>query len=185
MDKERFYRQLIIPEIGEKGQEKLLNSKVLVVGVGGLGSPIAFYLTAAGIGTIGLVDNDKVELSNLQRQILHSTSRIGVAKVSSGQKLLNDLNSDVKIIPYEQTLTKDNVLNIIKDYDVVVAAVDNLQTRYLLNQACINKNIPLVEGGVFNWDGTVHTIIKVVQVKNYLPKHYITAAKEKMVLLSP
>ncbi|MGI6225068.1 MAG: HesA/MoeB/ThiF family protein [Peptococcales bacterium] len=160
MDKERYHRQLIIPEIGEKGQERLMNAKVLVVGVGGLGSPILFYLVAAGIGTIGLLDHDIIDLSNLQRQILHSTSRIGMSKVKSAQLLLQDLNPQVNLKTYEVLLEETNVEEIIQDYDVVVAAVDNIATRQLLNRACINKDIPLVEGGVFNWDGTVHTIIK-------------------------
>lgn len=160
MDKERYHRQLIIPEIGELGQEKFKNSKVLVVGVGGLGSPILLYLTAAGIGTIGLLDRDVVDLSNLQRQVLHSTFRLGMPKVNSAEMILQQLNPEVNLITYEILLDENNIEDIIKDYDVVVAAVDNLPTRYLLNKACINKNIPLVEGGVFNWDGTVHTIIK-------------------------
>jgi len=150
----------MIPEIGEKGQQKLLNSKVLVVGVGGLGSPAAFYLAAAGVGTLGLLDKDRVELTNLQRQILHSTSRLGEAKVVSGEKVLKDLNPNVQIIKYNENLNEDNVSQIIKGYDVVVAAVDNLAARYLLNKFCIDVDIPLVEGGINNWDGTVHTIIK-------------------------
>lgn len=156
----RYHRQLIIPEIGEKGQKKLSNSKVLVVGVGGLGSPILFYLAAAGIGTIGLLDQDEVDTSNLQRQILHSTSRIGMSKVKSAELVLKDLNPQINLITYETYLDENNIEKIIENYDVIVAAVDNLETRHLLNKACIKRNIPLVEGGVFNWDGTVHTIIK-------------------------
>jgi len=160
LDKERYHRQLIIPEIGEEGQEKLTKSKVLVVGVGGLGSPILFYLAAAGVGTIGLLDRDKIDISNLQRQILHSTGRVGMPKVKSGELVLKDLNPQINLKTYEIVLDEDNIEEIIANYDVVVAAVDNLDTRYLLNQACIRNGIPLVEGGVFNWDGTVHTIIK-------------------------
>ncbi|MFZ5945494.1 MAG: HesA/MoeB/ThiF family protein [Bacillota bacterium] len=160
MDKERYYRQLIIPEIGEEGQKKLQNSKVLIVGAGGLGSPIAFYLAAAGIGVIGLLDKDKVDVSNLQRQIIHKTSTIGIPKVYSGQTVIKELNPEIKVKVYPQEINEQNVYNIIKDYDVVVAAVDNLKTRYLLNRSCIKLGIPLVEGGVYNWDGTVHTIIK-------------------------
>lgn len=157
---ERYFRQLIIPEIGEKGQEKLSRSKVLIVGIGGLGSPVAFYLTAAGVGTIGLLDKDKIELSNLQRQILHSTTKIGMAKVFSAEQVLKELNPEILINTYNEEINETNIYDLIKKYDVVVAAVDNLNTRYLLNSACIKTGIPLVEGGVFNWDGTVHTIIK-------------------------
>lgn len=160
MEQERYARQLIIPEVGVTGQERLKNAKVLVVGVGGLGSPILFYLTAAGVGTIGLLDQDEIAISNLQRQILHSTSRLGMPKVKSGKKTLEDLNPQVKLITHEILLDENNIGDIIKDYDIIVAAVDNLGTRYLLNRICIHKGIPLVEGGVFNWDGTVHTIIK-------------------------
>ncbi|KJS21454.1 MAG: hypothetical protein VR72_10585 [Clostridiaceae bacterium BRH_c20a] len=159
-DKERYHRQLIIPEIGEEGQEKLSNAKALIVGVGGLGSPVAFYLAAAGIGTIGLLDKDIIDISNLQRQILHSTSRVGTAKVKSGEYVLKDLNPGINIITYELQLNDKNIGQIIEKFDIVIAAVDNLETRYLLNRVCIEKDIALVEGGVFNWDGTVHTIIK-------------------------
>jgi len=160
LDNERYHRQLIIPEIGKEGQEKLINSKVLVVGVGGLGSPVLYYLAAAGVGTIGLLDRDKIDISNLQRQILHSTSRVGMPKVKSAELVLQDLNPLINLKTYEVFLNETNIEKIIEYYDVVVAAVDNLETRYLLNRVCIKKGIPLVEGGVFNWDGTVHTIIK-------------------------
>lgn len=160
MEEKRYYRQIIIPEIGSDGQKKLLDGKVLIVGVGGLGSPVALYLTAAGIGTLGLVDKDIVEVSNLQRQILHSTSRLGIPKVLSGEGVLKDLNPHTTVKTYTGEITRENVLQYIAGYDVVVAAVDNFQTRFILNEACIKTGIPLVEGGVYNWDGTVHTIIK-------------------------
>ena len=160
VDQKRYFRQLIIPEIGEEGQKKLQESKVLVVGVGGLGSPVSLYLGAAGIGTIGLLDSDIVDISNLQRQIIHSTIDVGKAKVYSGQETLNSLNPNVKVVTFNLLLAPENAIDVIKNFDVIVACVDNLDTRYLLNQICLELNKPLVEGGVFNWDGTVHTIMK-------------------------
>lgn len=160
MNKERYYRQTVIREVGEEGQRKLARAKVLIVGVGGLGSPVSLYLAAAGVKTLGLLDEDKVDLSNLQRQIIHSTSRLNQNKVDSAKSILEDLNPEVNIIPYVIRLDESNAKEIIKEYDVVVSAVDNLETRYLLNKICIELQIPLVEGGVYNFDGVVHTIIK-------------------------
>lgn len=160
MNKNRYHRQIIIPEISKIGQEMLSTSQVLIVGAGGLGSPAAIYLAAAGVGTLGILDKDIIDVSNLQRQILHNSNCIGMTKVDSAKKTLNVLNPEVDIIKYHQELNEENVKDIIKNYDVVVAAVDNTNTRYILNKACIELNIPLVEGGIYNWDGVVHTIIR-------------------------
>ena len=156
---ERYSRQILLPNIGGKGQEKLLNSKVLIIGAGGLGSPCALYLAAAGVGKLGIVDSDKVELNNLQRQILHSTKDIGKAKVESARDKINALNEDVKVITYNLRLTSENILDIIKDYDIVVDGSDNFPTRYLVNDACVLSKKPLVHGGIFRFDGQVITIM--------------------------
>lgn len=156
----RYHRQLVIPEIGEEGQQKLSGASVLVVGTGGLGSPVAYYLAAAGVGRIGLIDSDRVELSNLQRQILHFTSDLGVMKVFSARLKLEDLNPEIKVVAYPQRLeTAEETLEIVSKFDVVVGAVDNYQTRYLLNDACVALRKPLVEGGVLRWEGMVMTIL--------------------------
>ncbi|RMH03606.1 MAG: adenylyltransferase, partial [Aquificota bacterium] len=140
----RYARHIILPEVGGKGQEKLLNSKVLVVGAGGLGSPAIYYLAAAGVGTIGIVDFDVVDLSNLQRQILHNTERVGVPKVESARLTVEKLNPDVKVITYNTMLNKSNIMEIIKDYDVVLDGTDNFPTRFLINDACYFMGKPLV-----------------------------------------
>ena len=155
----RYSRQIILPHVGGKGQEKLLKAKVLIIGAGGLGSPAAFYLAAAGVGTIGIVDSDEVEVSNLQRQILHSTSDIGKPKTSSAKETLTSLNPDVKIIAHEVRVTSENILNIIKDYDIVVDGSDNFPTRYLVNDACVMSGKPLSHGGIFRFDGQATTIV--------------------------
>src|SRR4030067_1790318 len=133
---ERYSRHIILPEVGGKGQKKLLESKVLVIGAGGLGSPSAFYLAAAGVGKIGIVDNDVVELSNLQRQIIHGTPDLGRPKTESAKETINKLNSDVEVVTYQERLTSENIMNIIKDYDIVLDGTDNFPTRYLVNDAC-------------------------------------------------
>lgn len=156
---ERYSRQIILQDIGGKGQEKILNAKVLIIGAGGLGSPCALYLAAAGIGTIGIVDSDKVELNNLQRQILHSTENVGKPKVESAKERLNVLNPDVKIIPYNLRLTSENILEIIQNYDIIVDGSDNFPTRYLVNDACVMSKKPLSHGGIFKYDGQIMTII--------------------------
>ncbi|MBZ4686989.1 MAG: sulfur-carrier protein adenylyltransferase/sulfurtransferase [Clostridia bacterium] len=156
---ERYRRQVIIPEVGKAGQQKLLDAKVLVVGAGGLGSPVLYYLAAAGIGTLGIVDSDSVDITNLQRQILHRTDDLGREKVVSAKEKLNSLNPDVKIITYNLRLDRYNAKEIIGEYDIIVTAVDNFQTRYILNDACIELNKPLVEGGIRGFDGTLITII--------------------------
>ncbi|MGE5561541.1 MAG: HesA/MoeB/ThiF family protein [Chloroflexota bacterium] len=152
-DRERYSRQLVIPQLGEAGQAKLAGASVLVVGLGGLGSPAALYLAAAGVGQIGLLDADRVELSNLQRQVLHGTPSIGRAKVDSARERLTDLNPAVRFREHRYRLTPANVRETIDEYDVVIDAVDNFATRYLLNDACYLAGIPLVEAGVLRFDG--------------------------------
>lgn len=158
-EKERYFRQIILDEVGEEGQKKLFNSRVLVVGAGGLGSPVSYYLTAAGVGNIGLVDSDRVELSNLQRQILHFTPDLGRAKIESARDKLVALNPHVNIKTYGIRVTEENVAKLIADYDLVIAAVDNLTTRYLLNKACFEQQKPLIEGGVRDFAGQVTTFL--------------------------
>ena len=149
----RYSRHLIVPEIGEKGQVKILESRVLLVGTGGLGSPSAYYLAAAGVGTIGLIDFDVVDLTNLQRQIIHGTSDIGRPKVVSAQETINDLNPDCNVILHETRLMADNIMDIIKDYDIVVDGCDNFPTRYLVNDACVLAGKPNVHGSIYQFDG--------------------------------
>jgi molybdopterin/thiamine biosynthesis adenylyltransferase/rhodanese-related sulfurtransferase len=149
----RYSRHFILPEVGEEGQAKLLKAKVLMIGAGGLGSPSAFYLAAAGVGTIGIVDNDVVDMSNLQRQILHTNDRVGMSKVESARQALNALNPDVKIIGYEERISSENIMDIIKDYDVIVDGCDNFPTRYLVNDACVMTGKPNVHGSIFQFEG--------------------------------
>jgi len=156
---ERYSRQIILPNIGGKGQEKLLNAKVLIIGAGGLGSPCALYLASAGIGKIGIVDSDAVELNNLQRQVLHSTKDVGRPKVESAKDRVNSINPEVEIIPYKMRLTSENILGIIKDYDIIVDGSDNFPTRYLVNDACVFSKKPLSHGGIFRFDGQAITIL--------------------------
>lgn len=159
---ERYSRNIIIPEVGGKGQEKLLRAKVLVVGSGGLGSPVIFYLAAAGVGEIGIVDSDKVEISNLQRQIIYTTDDIGKEKVLSVKEKIEKLNPDVKVTPYNLRLTSQNIMEIIKDYDMIVDCSDNFPTRYLVNDACVLLNKPFSHGAIIRFDGQLTTIIPKV-----------------------
>ena len=151
----RYERHISLPEIGEKGQQKLLDSRVVIIGAGGLGSPAALYLAAAGVGTIGVVDMDTVEESNLQRQILHSTETIGENKVDSAEKTLSTLNPDVNVITYNTRLNKDNAIEIIENYDVVIDGTDNFQTRYLINDASVKTGTPVVHGSIFQYEGQI------------------------------
>ena len=155
----RYSRHLLIPEVGEEGQFKLLDSRVLLIGAGGLGSPAAYYLAAAGVGTLGIIDADVVEESNLQRQILHNTSRVGQYKAESARETLEALNPDVKVITYLERLDETNVARIIADYDVIIDGTDNFPTRYLLNDAALIANKPVVHGSVFRFEGQL-TIFK-------------------------
>lgn len=158
--RERYSRHLLLPEVGEKGQEKLLKGRVLLLGAGGLGSPAALYFAAAGVGTIGLVDADTVDASNLQRQILHATSRLGTPKVDSAEVALRDLNPDVKVVKYQERLNSGNVERILADgWDVIVDGCDNFPTRYLVNDASIFHKIPVVHGSIFRFDGQVTTFV--------------------------
>jgi len=151
----RYQRHLLLPEVGVEGQAKLLSSKVLMLGAGGLGSPAAMYLAAAGVGTIGIVDMDEVDASNLQRQILHNIDRIGDRKVDSAKKTLTMLNPDVNVVTYDTRLEASNILEIIKDYDVIVDGADNFPSRYLLNDASVKLGIPVVHGSIFRFEGMV------------------------------
>jgi molybdopterin/thiamine biosynthesis adenylyltransferase/rhodanese-related sulfurtransferase len=152
---ERYSRQIRIPEVGLKGQTKLLESKMLLIGAGGLGCPAAVYLTAAGVGTMGIVDSDVVDASNLQRQILHFTSSLGVPKTESAKATLNEINPLVDVRTYQERLTSANIMEIIEPYDIVVDGSDNFPTRYLLNDACVWTRKPIVHGSVFRFDGQV------------------------------
>jgi len=151
----RYQRHLLLPEIGEKGQQTLLDSKVLLLGAGGLGSPAALYLAAAGVGTLGIIDMDVVDESNLQRQILHTMDRVGERKVDSAKKTLTAMNPDVDVATYDVRLGADNVLDIIDGYDVIVDGTDNFPTRYLVNDASLLKRIPVVHGSIFRFEGQV------------------------------
>ena len=151
----RYDRHLVIPEVGEEGQLKLVNAKVLLIGAGGLGSPIGIYLAAAGIGTIGIIDSDVVDESNLQRQILHTTASVGTPKVDSAERAILALNPHVKVRKFHERLTSENVMRIFDGFDVVVDGSDNFATRYLVNDACVLKKIPNVHGSIFRFEGQV------------------------------
>ncbi len=155
----RYSRHLLVPEVGEAGQFKLLDSRVLLIGAGGLGSPAAFYLAAAGVGTLGIIDADVVEESNLQRQIIHNTKRLGQYKAESAKQAIEELNPDVKVITYIERLDESNVARIIADYDVIIDGTDNFPTRYLLNDAALLANKPVVHGSVFRFEGQL-TVFK-------------------------
>jgi molybdopterin/thiamine biosynthesis adenylyltransferase/rhodanese-related sulfurtransferase len=151
----RYMRHLLLPEVGVEGQVKLLGAKVLLLGAGGLGSPAALYLAAAGVGTIGIVDMDEVDASNLQRQILHNLDRIGDRKVDSAKKTLSMLNPDVNVVTYDTRLSAENVLDVIAGYDVIIDGADNFPSRYLLNDASVKLGIPVVHGSIFRFEGMV------------------------------
>ena len=158
-EKKRYSRQMILEEMGEAGQEKLKAARVLMVGAGGLGSPVAFYLAAAGVGTIGILDKDVVELSNLQRQILHAMDRLGTPKATSARMTLEALNPEIKIVDHVRELLPENIREFIRDYDVIINGVDNFATRFLINDACYLEKKPLIEAGVLRFDGLVMTIL--------------------------
>jgi molybdopterin/thiamine biosynthesis adenylyltransferase len=149
----RYARHIILPGIGGDGQQKLMDARVLVIGAGGLGSPASMYLAAAGVGTIGLVDFDEVELSNLQRQLLHDTSDVGRPKVDSGKERLDDINPNVEVVAHKTLLTSDNAFDILGDYDVIVDGTDNFPVRYLVNDATQMLGKPLVYGSIYQWEG--------------------------------
>ncbi|HEY7965937.1 MAG TPA: molybdopterin-synthase adenylyltransferase MoeB [Solirubrobacteraceae bacterium] len=151
--RERYSRHILIPEIGESGQRKLLESRVLLLGAGGLGSPTALYLAAAGVGTLGIVDDDVVDLSNLQRQVIHDTARIGMPKVDSAEQSIKALNPDVEVVKYRTRIDASNIMEIIEGWDVIVDGVDNFPTRYLLNDASVRLRIPVVSASILGFDG--------------------------------
>jgi molybdopterin/thiamine biosynthesis adenylyltransferase/rhodanese-related sulfurtransferase len=153
--RERYSRHMLVPEIGVDGQQKMLDAKVLLLGAGGLGSPTALYLAAGGIGTIGIVDDDVVDLSNLQRQVIHTTERIGTPKVDSAQEAMKAINPDVNVVKYETRLDASNIMEIIEGYDVIVDGVDNFPTRYLLNDASVRLKIPVVSASILGFDGQI------------------------------
>lgn len=151
----RYNRHIILSEIGQEGQDKISNARVLVIGAGGLGCPVLQYLTAAGVGTIGIIDFDVVELSNLQRQVLFGTSSLGKNKAKAAKERLQDLNSDISIIAYQEPLTYQNAIELFTQYDIIVDGSDNFETRYLVNDACIITNKPLVFGAIYKFEGQV------------------------------
>jgi molybdopterin/thiamine biosynthesis adenylyltransferase/rhodanese-related sulfurtransferase len=155
----RYARQTLIPEIGQDGQRRLLDARVLLIGAGGLGSPVALYLTASGIGTIGLVDDDVVVESNLQRQVLHGEDRLGMLKVDSAELTLRGLNPETRVVKHVERLAAANVDRLIGDYDVVVDGTDNFEARYVLNDAAVRLRKPVVHGSIYRWDGQVTTFI--------------------------
>ena len=156
---ERYSRQIILEEVGVGGQARLLRGKVLVIGAGGLGSPTALYLAAAGVGTLGIVDGDQVDLTNLHRQILHATSDVGHPKTESARRTLSGINPDVTVVPYQTVLTSANALEILRPYDVVINGSDNFPTRYLVNDACVLMGKPLVDASILKWEGQATTFV--------------------------
>jgi molybdopterin/thiamine biosynthesis adenylyltransferase len=151
--RERYSRHFLLPEIGQAGQEKLLDAKVLLLGAGGLGAPTALYLAAAGVGTIGVIDNDVVDLSNLQRQVIHTTDRIGELKVDSAEQAMKAINPGIEVVKYPFRLSAENILEVIEGYDVIVDGLDNFPTRYLLNDATVRLQIPVVSASILGFDG--------------------------------
>lgn len=156
---QRYARQICMPEIGTEGQQKLLSSRALIIGAGGLGSPAALYLAAAGVGTIGLADGDVVDLSNLQRQILHSTEKLGIKKADSGAEHLERLNSDVHVIPYSVTVTDETIGELVEGYDFILECTDNFDTKYLINDACVQARKPFCHGAVIRFYGQIMTYV--------------------------
>ncbi len=156
---ERYSRHIILEQVGNAGQEKLLSSKVLIVGAGGLGSPAALYLAAAGVGTIGIVDSDKVELSNLHRQIIHYTADIGLEKTKSAENKMRAINADVSVRTYHRRVKADNIREIIRGYDFVIDASDNFATKFLINDACYFEKMPFSHAGVLRFNGQLMTVL--------------------------
>lgn len=155
---QRYSRNMILAEVGGKGQKKLARAKALIIGAGGLGSPAALYLTATGVGTLGLVDSDVVDLSNLQRQILHTTATVGMPKVESGRKTLTALNPEVTVKTYRSNVTADNIMQLLPEYDVILDGSDNFPTRFLVNDACYFSKKTLISGSMFRFEGQLTTI---------------------------
>lgn len=178
----RYDRQTILPEIGEEGQKRLLDAKVLIVGVGGLGSPIALYLAGAGVGCIGLVDDDVVSISNLQRQVLYSEKELGKSKAICAAERLSALNSEIKVQPYSTRLTEDNARDIIREYDMVVDGCDNFATRYLINDICIEQGKPYIYGAICGFEGQVSVFNFGKRKKSYRDLY---PDEEEMKRMSP
>ncbi|MBQ3657353.1 MAG: HesA/MoeB/ThiF family protein [Bacteroidales bacterium] len=155
----RYARHILLKEVGEEGQEKIRNAKVLVVGAGGLGSPVILYLAAAGIGTLGIIDGDNVDLSNLQRQIIHSADDLGRAKALSAKQKVNTLNPHVKVVVYQDFLTSNNAMGIIKEYDFVVGCTDNFSAKLLINDVCVKAGKPFSHGGISEFEGQTFTYV--------------------------
>ena len=156
---ERYSRHIILKEVGATGQKKLLNAKVLVIGAGGLGAPVAMYLAAAGVGTIGIADADVVDLSNLQRQIIHATQDVGKPKVQSAKETMEAMNPDVKVITYHTFVTSDNILDLIKDYDFIIDGTDNFPAKFLINDACVMAKKPFSHAGIIRFEGQLMTYV--------------------------
>lgn len=159
MGKERYHRNVLVPEIGPSGQERLFNSRVLVVGAGGLGSPALYYLACAGVGTIGIMDGDRVELSNLQRQILHSTDDIGRLKIDSAAESISRINPDIRVQAYAEAFTRANGRTLVSEYDFVIEAVDNFPSKFMVNDACITERVPFCHAGIVGLFGQAMTVI--------------------------
>ena len=156
---ERYSRHIILQEVGVKGQKKLLNGKVLIIGAGGLGAPAAMYLAAAGVGTIGIVDADEVDLSNLQRQIIHGTADVGKAKVKSAKETMNAMNSDVVVNTYREFVTSENIMDLIADYDFIIDGTDNFPAKFLINDACVMAKKPFSHAGIIRFKGQLMTYV--------------------------
>lgn len=156
---ERYSRHIILKEIGVKGQKKLLNGKVLIIGAGGLGAPAALYLAAAGVGTIGIVDADEVDLSNLQRQVIHTTNDIGKLKVESASETMQAINPDIQVNTYHEFVTSDNIMDLIKDYDFIMDGTDNFPAKFLINDACVMANKPFSHAGIIRFKGQLTTVV--------------------------
>lgn len=156
---QRYSRHIILPEVGGKGQKKISDAKVFIIGAGGLGCPVGYYLSAAGVGTIAFIDNDNVEISNLQRQIAHSMKTLGMNKADSAKKTFEALNSDINVIAIKDRINNKNILDLIKNYDIIVDGSDNFPTRYLVNDACVMLKKPLVSGAILRFEGQVTTIL--------------------------
>ena len=158
-EQERYARQIMMPELGEAGQETLKRSRVLVIGAGGLGSPAAYYLAAAGVGTIGIADADEVDLSNLQRQIIHSTDDLGKAKVQSAKETMEAINPDVKVITYRTFVDSESIMDLIKDYDFIIDGTDNFPAKFLINDACVMAKKPFSHAGIIRFKGQLMTYV--------------------------
>jgi len=156
---ERYSRHIILKEVGAKGQKKLLNGKVLIIGAGGLGAPVAMYLAAAGIGTIGIADADEVDLSNLQRQIIHATKDVGKAKVKSAKETMNEMNPDVTVNTYRTYVNSENIMDLIKDYDFIIDGTDNFPAKFLINDACVMAKKPFSHAGIIRFQGQLMTYV--------------------------